>query len=86
ADFESGVVGPRGYIVKAWCQAPSNFRSEGSLDAFFKDRGLCALEGIDTRTLTKIIREKGVMNGMITSDPDKADIGAIRAYKVQGVV
>ena len=86
ADFESDVVGPRGYIVKHWCQAPSNFRSEGSLDAFFKERGLCALEGIDTRTLTKIIREKGVMNGMITSDPGRADIEAIKAYKVREVV
>jgi len=86
ADFESSVVGPRGYIVKHWCQAPSNFRSEGSLDAFFKDRGLVALEGVDTRTLTKLIREKGVMNGMITSDPAKADICAIKSYKVQGAV
>lgn len=86
ADFESGMVGPRGYIVKHWCQAPSNFRSEGSLDAFFKDRGLVALEGIDTRTLTKIIREKGVMNGMITSDPALADIEALKAYKVHGAV
>lgn len=86
ADFESGMVGPRGYIVKHWCQAPSNFRSEGSLDAFFKDRGLVALEGIDTRTLTKIIREKGVMNGMITCDPDSADIEAIKGYRVRGAV
>lgn len=86
ADFESGMVGPRGYIVKHWCQAPSNFRSEGSLDAFFKERGLTALSDLDTRTLTKIIREKGVMNGMITSDPKSADIGAIKSYKVSGAV
>ena len=38
ADFESDVIGPKGYIVKQWCQAPSNFRSEGSLDTFFKKR------------------------------------------------
>ena len=86
ADFESDIIGPKGYIVKSWCQAPSNFRSEGSLDAFFKERGLTALWGIDTRTLTKIIREKGVMNGMITDDPEKADLSAIAAYKVQGAV
>lgn len=35
ADFESDVIGPSAYIVKHWCQAPSNFRSEGSLDTFF---------------------------------------------------
>lgn len=86
ADFESDVIGPKGYIVKHWCQAPSNFRSEGSLDAFFKDRGLTALSGIDTRTLTKIIREKGVMNGIITDDPSGVDLEAVAAYKVVGAV
>lgn len=67
ADFESDGIGPRGYIAKHWCQAPSNFRSEGSLDTFFQERGVTALSGIDTRALTKILREKGTMNGMITT-------------------
>ena len=86
ADFESDMVGPGGYIVKHWCQAPSNFRSEGSLDAFFQDRGLVALEGIDTRTVTKIIREKGVMNGVITDDPASVDLAALSTYRAQGAV
>ena len=86
ADFESDIIGPRGYIVKHWCQAPSNFRSEGSLDAFFRERGLVALEGIDTRSLTKILREKGVMNGAITDDPASVDLEALRAYRVRDVV
>lgn len=86
ADFESDIIGPKGYIVKHWCQAPSNFRSEGSLDAFFQDRGLTALEGIDTRTLTKILREKGVMNGVITGDPASVDLEAVKAHRVRGVV
>ena len=86
ADFESDVIGPKGYIVKHWCQAPSNFRSEGSLDAFFQNRGLTALCGVDTRTLTKIIREKGVMNGAITDDPASVDLEAVAAYKVRGAV
>ena len=86
ADFESDVIGPKGYIVKHWCQAPSNFRSEGSLDAFFQNRGLTALCGVDTRTLTKIIREKGVMNGVITDDPASVDLEAVAAYKVRGAV
>ena len=83
SDFESGMIGPGGYIVKHWCQAPSNFRSEGSLDAFFKEKGLIALEGIDTRTLTKIIREKGVMNGAIADDPAGVDLEALRACRTQ---
>lgn len=86
SDFESDVIGPCAYIVKNWCQAPSNFRSEGSLDTFFKERGIIGLSGIDTRTLTKIIREKGVMNGMITTAPARADLKAIGAYKVRGAV
>ena len=86
ADFESDGIGPRAYIVKHWCQAPSNFRSEGSLDTFFSERGVTALEGVDTRALTKLIREKGVMNGAITSDPATVDMEALRAYKVEGAV
>jgi len=86
ADFESDSIGPKGYIVKHWCQAPSNFRSEGSLDTFFQERGVTALSGIDTRALTKLIREKGVMNGIITDDPDGVDMEALKAYRVEGAV
>jgi carbamoyl-phosphate synthase small subunit len=86
ADFESDLIGPCAYIVKDWCQAPSNFRSEGSLDTFFKEKGVVALSGIDTRTLTKIIREKGVMNGIITDDPASVDLEAVKAYKVTGAI
>ena len=86
ADFESDVIGPKGYIVKQWCQAPSNFRSEGSLDTFFQEKGVVGLSGIDTRTLTKIIREKGVMNGVITDDPASVDLEALKAYRVRGAV
>ena len=66
SDFESGSVQPRGYITRQWCQCPSNFRSEGDLDTFFKAQGLPALSGIDTRRLTRILREHGVMNGKLT--------------------
>ncbi len=86
ADFESDMIGPRAYLAKSWCQAPSNFRSEGSLDTFFLERGVTALSGIDTRTLTKTIREKGVMNGVITDDPDKVDFEKLKAYRVEKAV
>lgn len=86
ADFESDAIGPSAYIVKHWCQAPSNFRSEGSLDTFFKERGVIGLSGVDTRTLTKIIREAGVMNGAITGDPAAVDFEALKAYRVTGAV
>ena len=85
-DFESDQIGPSAYIVKHLCQGPSNFRSEGDLDAFLKSRGIVGLQGIDTRALTKLLRERGVMNGMITDDPSHADLEAIRAYRLQNAV
>ena len=86
SDFEGNIIGPRGYIVKEWCQSPSNFRSEGDLDTFFKKRGVVGLCGIDTRSLTKIIRESGVMNGVITEDPEHVDFEKLRAYRVTNAV
>ena len=86
ADFESDVIGPSAYIVKHWCQAPSNFRSEGSLDTFFKERGVIGLCGIDTRALTKVIRESGVMNGMITTELTHVDMDKIHSYRVTNAV
>ncbi len=86
ADFESDMIAPSGYIVKEWCELPSNFRAEGDLDAFFKERGMVGLCGIDTRALTKYIRENGVMNGMITDDPAKADLEKIKAYRVENAI
>ena len=65
SDFESMQPHLKAYIVKDWCQEPSNFRCEGNLDTFLKDSGIIGLYGIDTRALTKIVREHGVMNGKI---------------------
>ncbi|WP_461256617.1 carbamoyl phosphate synthase small subunit [Treponema sp. R80B11-R83G3] len=86
-DFESANVGARAYIVKHPCKNPSNFRSEGTLDAFLKERGITGLYGIDTRALTRIIRENGVMNGKITSaPPTEADIAETKAYSIINAV
>ncbi|WP_434311783.1 carbamoyl phosphate synthase small subunit [Hominifimenecus sp. rT4P-3] len=65
-DFESGDTHPFAYIVKEWCHRPSNFRSEEDLDTFFKGKNLPGLAGIDTRQLTKLLRENGTMNGKLT--------------------
>ncbi|MCL2827693.1 MAG: carbamoyl phosphate synthase small subunit [Oscillospiraceae bacterium] len=86
SDFESDKIGPGGYIVKEWCQIPSNFRSEGNLDTFLLDRGIPALSGIDTRALTKLIRDAGALNACITDDPDKVDLAALKAYRITGKV
>ena len=87
ADFESARVGPAAYIVKYPCQNPSNFRNEARLDTFLKERGIIGLCGIDTRALTKTIRENGVMNGRImTTMPTGKAIDEIRAYETQNPV
>lgn len=67
------VIG--GYIVKSICDSPSNFRCEGTLEKFMIENGIVGLAGIDTRELTRIIRENGTMNGKITADI--ADIDSI---------
>jgi carbamoyl-phosphate synthase small subunit len=87
SDFESPSVGPKAYIAKQPCQNPSNFRSEGNLDAFLKERGIVGMCGIDTRALTKIIRENGVMNGKITTKPpSEDDRSEAKAYTISNAV
>ena len=86
-DFESLNVGPLAYIVKTPCQDPSNFRSEGTLGTFLREKGIVGLYGIDTRALTKIIREHGVMNGRIASTlPDKSVLDEIKSYRIKNAV
>ena len=87
ADFESAGVGALAYVVKHPCGEPSNFRSEGSLDAFLQARGIVGLCGIDTRALTRVIRDNGVMNGKITTaPPTEADRAQAQAYRVTDAV
>lgn len=87
-DFESDRPYLKAYIVREWCQEPSNFRSEGNLDTFLKDTGVIGLCDIDTRQLTKIIREYGVMNAKITKSVDNLDeiLKELKAYKITGAV
>lgn len=66
-DFESKGVSLCAYIVRQWCQHPSNFRSGGDIDTFLKERGIPGLSGIDTRALTRMLRENGTLNGMLTT-------------------
>lgn len=67
SDFESCHSYVRGYIVRELCEQPSNFRNEGTLGLFLKAQNIVGIAGIDTRALTKKLRESGVMNGMIMS-------------------
>ena len=88
-DMESKRAWPDGYIVRELSRIPSNFRSGDTIEHFLKEQDIPGISGIDTRALTKILREKGTMNGMITTngDHDIAEVTArIKAYTVAGVV
>jgi carbamoyl-phosphate synthase small subunit len=67
-DSESAKSWVKGYIVREWCEEPSNFRSKYTMDAFLKKNNIIGIYDIDTRALTKKIREHGVMNGAITTE------------------
>lgn len=82
ADFESGCPHVKAYIVRDWCQEPSNFRCEGNLDTFLKQNNVVGLYGIDTRQLTKIVRESGVMNGKIVAEGSGFSFDDLKNYKV----
>jgi carbamoyl-phosphate synthase small subunit len=68
ADFESRRVQVEGLIVREASEEPSNWRSQGTLDAFLKSHGVVGIQGIDTRALTRRLRSQGVMMGAIASD------------------
>lgn len=88
-DMESLKPWPDGYIVRELSRIPSNFRSGDTLQHFLNEHNIPGISGIDTRALTKILREKGTMNGMITTN-DSFDLDEVilrmKTYSVTGVV
>ena len=88
-DMESLKPWPDGYIVRELSRIPSNFRCEDTIQNFLAENDIPGICGIDTRALTKLLREKGTMNGMITTKEysDLSDpISRMKAYTVAGVV
>ncbi len=84
-DFESinPVIG--GFIVKEATDFPSNWRSEMSLDEYFKLKGISGLAGIDTRKLTRIIRQHGTLKGIICKADENIDavLERLRATEIR---
>ena len=91
-DYESKKSWVRGYIVRELCDQPSNFRCSGQLNNFLKAQGIIGICGIDTRALTKRLRESGVMNGMIVSGTNAEKLRPneflekIKSYKIESAV
>ncbi|MDR1515267.1 MAG: carbamoyl phosphate synthase small subunit [Synergistaceae bacterium] len=85
-DFESVKAQPKGYVVRELCPKPSNFRSRGDLNAFLAESGITGISGVDTRALTRIIRESGTMNGVITGDPQNVDLEELKGFYIRDAV
>lgn len=88
-DMEAKGSSTDGFIVRELARLGSNFRKEQSIQEFLIEQDIPGIEGIDTRALTKILREKGTMNGMITTE-EPVEISSvlekIKKYSVRGVV
>jgi len=67
-DIESNCVQAQGFIVRESSPIHSNFRATQSLDDYLLEAGVVGIQGIDTRALTRIIRNEGAMNAIISSD------------------
>lgn len=83
--IEADFVGEphlKGYVVREHCKAPSNFRCEYDLDTFLKNNGIPGIYGIDTREVTNIIRDKGVMNAIIC-DEIPSSLDEVKAFVIK---
>ncbi|MFW6022319.1 MAG: glutamine-hydrolyzing carbamoyl-phosphate synthase small subunit [Halanaerobiaceae bacterium] len=74
-DFESAVSHVNGFIVKEFCEEPENWRFEYKLEDYLEKQGITGIAGVDTRALTKLLRIRGTMKGVITvSDEEQENL------------
>ena len=87
-DFESSKIHLKAYIINKLCELPSNFRSTGKLGDYLKEQDTPVLLLKDTRNLTKIVREQGVMNAIISSTPHlpKEKMEKLKKYTIKDAV
>jgi len=88
-DIESTKPQVKGFIVRELCDNPSNWRSVETLNQYLKRNNIIGIQGIDTRELTKILRDKGTMRGIISTDPEfkfEEKIDEIKAYVIKDPV
>ncbi len=84
ADFESNSK-PLAFVVREWCDAPSNFRCESDLNEYLSENGIVGIYGIDTREITKHLRENGTMNAKICYEMPNG-VSDIKSYKIENAV
>ena len=84
-DLESKKAWVSAYVVREICDEPSNFRMEGKLNDFLVEEGIVGVYGVDTRELTKILREEGTMNAYISSKP-LTNLSIVQEYAIKNAV
>ena len=82
-DMESERPCLKGLIVKELCEMPSNYRSEESLGEFLKRYDISGLQGIDTRAVTRKIRDAGAMRCMVSTS-DLSDVELVSRVRKSG--
>lgn len=88
-DIESAKPQVKGFVVREMCKTPSNWRSFETLSGYLDSNGIIGIEGIDTRALTRILRDRGPMKGIISTDPDFSlanKLDEISRYVIQNPV
>jgi carbamoyl-phosphate synthase small subunit len=88
ADWESGQFRAQGMVCREVCEHPSNWRSNGRLEDLLEDKGVPGICGIDTRALTRHLRDRGVMRGCLSAvdlDPDALVEKARRSPSMLGL-
>ena len=85
-DQESGEPHVRGFVIEELSEAPSNWRSEMSLDEYLKKYNIPGIQGIDTRALTRHLRTRGAMKACLTTEQIPVELAAQRAAEGEGVI
>jgi carbamoyl-phosphate synthase small subunit len=85
-DMESARIQPGAFLVKEYNAIPSNFRSKMTLSAFLQQYSILGVEGIDTRALTKHIRQAGAMKGVVSTKTLEPEVLVKMAQKSEGLL
>ncbi len=85
-DQESREPHVRGFVIEELSEAPSNWRSEMSLDEYLKKYDIPGIQGIDTRALTRHLRTRGAMKACLTTEQIPVEQAVQRAVEGEGVI
>ena len=86
ADQESERPHVQGFIIEELCDVPSSWRSEMSLNTYLERWNVAGIQGVDTRALTRHLREKGAMKGILTTEDMDVAAAVRRASEAKGVI